>query len=175
MRRKYIVAVFALLFLGVVSTLALSYVSQDFSETWGAQYTVTYTGASLELDAPDTSFTGSSDVTIEFTSAYIDPSIVSVKCAFRVIAYKSDGGSGYTEIVGDATGGKITVSYYDGSSWNALTGGSIAATTSFDATINMGAQADVQGLKVELANDDVRTEYEKIYIEVTDLEDPVTS
>jgi len=175
MKRDYIAAVLALLLLGVVSTFALSYVSEDFSETWGAQYTVTYTGASLALDNPDTSFTGSADVTIEFDTAYIETNIDTVKCSFRVIAYKSDGGTGYTEIDGDGTDGKITVSYYDGSTWNALTGGSVSSGTAFDKVIDMSVQADVQGLKVELANDNVRTEYEKIYIEVTDLEDPVTS
>jgi len=49
MRRTYIIIVAALIILGTVSSLALTYVQTEFDEPWGAQYTLQYTGASVEL------------------------------------------------------------------------------------------------------------------------------
>lgn len=49
MRRKYIVAVLALLMLGVVSTFALSYQTGALTENWDTIYTLQYGTSDLQL------------------------------------------------------------------------------------------------------------------------------
>ena len=167
MKRKYIVAVLGLLTLGVVSTFALSYVNESFTETWGAQYSVTYSGASLEVDNPDTSLpTG--QVVVQFDADPLDPTLPAVQCSFTVKAYKDDGSGGYSFIQSDGSSSEITVSVSDDAGTTYTDYSTSFTSGSFNKQLTMTSYLEVDKVKITLINTNIQSEYEKLEIIIED-------
>jgi len=95
-----------LLAVGVASTLAISFTQVDLDESWGAEYTVNYVDAELQLSNPVTTINNSTSVTVVLDASH---SVGTVKTQFIVNAQDS----GEIPIVVDATGASCQVVVYN--------------------------------------------------------------
>ncbi len=77
MKRKYLVAVFLLLGIGVLTTMAISYTEVNLDESWGAMYTVNYVDAELSLDDPETTINNHTSVTVEMSASHSPTNVKS--------------------------------------------------------------------------------------------------
>lgn len=167
MRRTYIVVVVALIVLGVASTFALTYVQTELEEPWGAQYTLQYTGASVELSNPETTVVDDDTVEVTFD---ITPNDKEVTLKFVITPLDSNedpivavGSSGRTCTVtwyktGGAGAGQLQVSKQ------------VDIDEDFEVTLTMPAVAYIESMRVEWIDEGFTAKYEGVRILVEDVE-----
>jgi len=162
-RRKYVVAILALLVLGTLSTFALTYVQTELEEPWGAQYTLTYGGASIVLDNPTTTIVDSDSLYVEFD---LTPTDKDVKCKFVITPLDING----DPIAADGTTRTATVTWY------LTAGGTLApSTVQIDAgqdlstTHNMPSLSKVNKMRIKWTNTGFLSEYESVQILIEDI------
>lgn len=164
MRRTYIVIAILLLILGVASTFALTYVQTELEEPWGAQYTLQYTGSSIELSNPQTTIIDDHSVKVEFD---ITPADKDVKCKFIITPLDINN----DEIEGDADGGSIQI-HIDavGSSDIHPSQKIVGANIDMDYTYSMIELKKIDKISVTWENDGFFSEYESVQIFIEDIE-----
>ena len=164
MRRTYIVISILLLILGVASTFALTYVQTELEEPWGAQYTLQYTGASIELSNPKTTIVDENSIKVEFD---ITPNDKDVKCKFIISPLdvnndkiKADADGGSTDIMISVSGAS------DLDPAPKITGAVDEMTVSY----SMPGDYTIYKLTLEWENDGFFAEYESVEIFIEDIE-----
>jgi len=167
MRRTYIIIVAALIILGTVSSFALTYVQTELDEPWGAQYTLQYTGASVELSNPETTVVNNNTVRITFD---ITPNDKDVQLKFVITPLDIDG----EPIVAVGSSGRTcTVTWYKTGGEGA---GQLQANKQvdrdsvFEVTLTMPVLAQVESMRVEWVDDGFTETYEGVRILVEDVE-----
>jgi hypothetical protein len=165
MRRTYLVIIIALLVLGTVSTFALTYVQTELEEPWGAQYTLDYTGASIELSNPHTTIVDQDTIRVTFD---ITPNDKIVKCKFVITALDINGDA--IDAVG-STGRTTTLT------WDSTGGGQhgqeqkqVDPGLDMEATITMSTSGYIESMRIEWVNDGFAEEYESVIILIEDVE-----
>lgn len=163
-RRRYITAIITLLVLGTLSTFALTYVQTELEEPWGAQYTLTYTGASIELSNPQTTIVNQDSLYVEFD---ITPSDKNVKCKFVITPMDING----DPIDAQGTSRTTTVTWY------LTAGGSLTpdskqtdAGLDMETTHNMPSLAQINKVRIRWTNNGFLDEYESAQILIEDIE-----
>lgn len=164
MRRKYLITVLFLLSLGVMSTLAISYTQVDLDESWGAEYTVNYVDAELQLSDPVTTINNATSVTVVLSASH--SGVSTVKAKFVVEAQDSN----EDPIVVDATGADVqVVVYYLGNKVEKLKvnkGSGLDLVTTHEMT----AASEVDEIHITWFHQDGFTnEYQYGEVTVTDL------
>lgn len=163
MRRTYIVIAILLLILGTASTFALTYVQTELEEPWGAQYTLQYTGASIELSNPLTTIIDEDNIKVEFD---ITPSDKEVKCKFVISPLDING----DEIKADADGATTDITI------NVIGANDFSVTRVTNAVDEMTVQYNMldsrmtEKLVIEWENDGFFAEYESVEIFIEDIE-----
>ena len=142
MQRKYIMAVLLLLALGVISTLAISFTQVNLEESWGAEYTVSYEDAELQLRDPDTTINNATSVTVVM-NAYHSTSTVKA----RIVVEAQD--SNTNPITVDATGSQVTVIFEDtASGWTSVKSSIVGAGNDYRAALSMSSAHAVDKVTV---------------------------
>jgi len=167
MRRTYIIIVAALIILGTVSSFALTYVQTELDEPWGAQYTLQYTGASVELSNPETVVIDDDSVEITFD---ITPNDKEVQLKFVITPLDIDG---EPVVAVGSSGRTCTVTWYK-------TGGSgegqlqalkqVDQDSDFEVTLTMPSLAQIESMRVEWIDEGFTAMYEGVRILVEDVE-----
>ena len=162
-RRKYVVAILALLVLGTISTFALTYVQTELEEPWGAQYTLTYTGSTIELSNPRTTIVDSNSLYVEFD---VTPTDKDVKCKFVITPMDING----DPIAAEGTTRTATVTWY------LTAGGSLTPNTQqidagqdLETTHNMGSSSQINKVRIKWTNSGFLDEYESVQILIEDI------
>ena len=163
MRRTYIVIAILLLILGTASTFALTYVQTELEEPWGAQYTLQYTGSSIELSNPETTINGDDSVTVQFD---ITPDDKDVKCKFVIKPLDVNGDTIEANAGGATT--QITLNVLDAS--DIIVDRSTAETNDMEVTYSMVDSHMIGNLIIEWTNDGFFAEYESVEIFIEDIE-----
>ncbi len=163
-RRRYIVAIIALIVLGTLSTFALTYVQTSLEEPWGAQYTLTYTGASIVIGNPKTTIVDQNTLYVEFD---ITPSDKDVKCKFVITPLDING----NPIDAGGTSRTATVTWY------LTAGGTLSPDTKqVDAgmdiitTHNMGSPSKLNKMRIRWTSTNFLSLYESVRILIEDIE-----
>lgn len=165
MRRTYIVIIIALLILGTVSTFALTYVQTELEEPWGAQYTLDYTGASIQLSNPETTIVDQDTIRVLFD---ITPDDKDVKCKFVITPLDinddpidAEGSSGRT----------TTVTWYStGGGQHGQEQKQVDPGFDMEATITMATAGQIDNMRIEWVNDGFAAEYESVRILIEDVD-----
>ena len=162
--RKYVVAVVALLLLGTLSTLALTYMQTELREPWGAQYTLTYTGASIELSNPHTTVVGKNTLYVEFD---VTPSDKEVRCRFTVTPLDSN--QDPLDAAGDTR--TTTVTWYPTGGGNPISDfKKVDAGLPMQTVHNMPSAQRINKIRIKWTNDNFLSEYEGVKILIEDIE-----
>jgi hypothetical protein len=167
MKRKYITAVFLLLSLGVLSTLAISYNTETLDESWGIEYTLNYDDAELTLSNPDTELLNASSIQVTLDASH---STSDVKARLVITALDGSG----EPIAVDTSGANCQVEFKSGSSVvETVLDGVAGATPANDFTTEhdmTSASAVDQVVITWYDQESLRSDYEAAKITVTDLE-----
>ena len=165
MRRTYIVIVAALIILGVVSTFALTYVQTELEEPWGAQYTLQYVGASIELSNPETTVVDEDSVEVTFD---IIPNDKDVRLKVVIIPLDMNNA---TLTVEGSTVGTCTITWYltDGGQYTEPNV-QVNSLEDFEATITMGIARRVKSMRIKWNDDGFTARYEGVRVLVEDVE-----
>ena len=167
MRRTYIVVIAGLIILGVASTFALTYVQTELEEPWGAQYTLQYTGASVELDNPETIVVD--DDTVE---VYFDVTPNDKEVTLKIVVTPLDINGDPIVAVGSSDR-TCTVTWYKTGGAGA---GQLQASkqvdigADFEVTLTMPSVAYVESMRVKWVDTGFTAEYEGVRILVEDVE-----
>ncbi|MBT3284926.1 hypothetical protein HN807_11890 [Candidatus Bathyarchaeota archaeon] len=165
MRRTYIVIIIALLILGTVSTFALTYVQTELEEPWGAQYTLDYTGASIELSNPDTTVVDQDTIRVSFD---ITPNDKIVKCKFVIIPL--DINDDPIDAIG-STGRTATITWYStGGGQHGQEQKQVDPGFDLETTMIMSTSGLIESMRIEWVNDGFAAEYESVRILIEDVE-----
>jgi hypothetical protein len=148
-RRRYVVAILVLLVLGTLSTFALTYVQTSLEEPWGAQYTLTYTGASIVIGNPKTTIVDQNTLYVEFD---ITPSDKDVKCKFVITPL---------DINGDPidAGGTLSPDTKQ-----------VDAGMDLTTTHNMGSPSKLNKMRIRWTSTNFLSLYESVRILIEDIE-----
>jgi hypothetical protein len=164
MRRTYVVISILLLILGVASTFALTYVQTELEEPWGAQYTLQYTGSSIELSNPQTTINDDDSVTVKFD---ITPNDKDVKCKFVIVPLDINN----DKIKADADGGTtdITITAV-GASYPGIATKVTSTGANMEVSYSMIDAYKVGKITIEWDNTGFFSEYESVQIFIEDIE-----
>lgn len=164
MRRTYIVIAILLLILGTASTFALTYVQTELEEPWGAQYTLQYTGASIELDNPETTRIDENTLEVQFD---IIPDDKDVKCRFVITPLDINGHVIKAGLGGGSARAELNV--VQGSA-QAPKEKLYADIEVMELTYLMSSAARVDTLTLRWENPGFFAEYEGVRINIEDIE-----
>ena len=162
MRRKYIVAVLALLMLGVVSTLALGTFTSDLTETLTTDTTLSYDEASATLSVPNTDTTlGSSIISVEFTvtqsaEQQIDFTATACSDSDGATAINAVSGATYSYVIGyaggvDDTADDVTITIGQPLTFNVVTSAGKGVITDITCEfVNTGLLSDYNSMEINI-------------------------